>query len=76
MKEVQRQMANIRATIDGPEFKHRMREAERQMASMRVMIDTPEFMQQMEDVQRQLDKAMANARIWGACPQGEKTPAR
>ena len=76
MKEVQRQMANIRATIDGPEFKHRMREAERQMASMRVMIDTPEFMQQMEDVQRQLDKAMANARIWGACPQGEKAPAR
>jgi beta-lactamase regulating signal transducer with metallopeptidase domain len=76
MKEVQRQMADIRATIDGPEFKHRMREAERQMASMRVMIDTPEFRQKMEDVQRQVDKAMANARIWGACPQGEKAPPR
>ncbi len=76
MKEVQRQMANIRMTIDGPEFKHRMREAERQMASMRVMIDTPEFRQQMEDVQRQVDKAMANVRMWAPCPQSEKTPVK
>jgi beta-lactamase regulating signal transducer with metallopeptidase domain len=76
MKEVQRQMANIRVTIDGPEFKHRIREAERQVAGMRVTIDTPEFRQQMEDVQRQVDKAMANVRIWGPCLQGQKTPSK